>query len=200
MSTRQKSLYFFPSFHYRLMKFWTMYLNLLLQRPVLTKAATSAFLNFLQEFVSQALSSATTDTKRILSTCIKMGAYGLLASGPLSHYLYTLLNSLFSQSTLKDLIGQMLGANLVIAPIQNLVYLIAMAIIGRRSIKSSLAKGYWPLMKATWCLFPVVQLIAVRLIPQPLWIPYFNCVSFLFGVYTNLKLKSQENETKRKKK
>ncbi|KAI9183487.1 hypothetical protein H9P43_004405 [Blastocladiella emersonii ATCC 22665] len=178
---------------------WAKYVALLAARPVLTKArcppaapraATSSFLNFLQENISDALASAHPNPYLTLEKALKMAGYGFLISGPLGHYLYAALNAVFDGSSVASMVGQMLGANLVVAPIQNAVYLSAMALIaGRTDIASELRQGLLPLMKLTWSVFPAVQLVAVKFLPPNLWLPYFNFMSFIFGVYTNYKIK-----------
>ncbi|ORZ34889.1 hypothetical protein BCR44DRAFT_1390141 [Catenaria anguillulae PL171] len=172
---------------------WAKYLALLATRPVLTKAGTSATLNFLQEAVANALATdPNASSADALIKASKMAAYGLLVSGPLGHYLYDLLNKVFDGSSLASMVGQLVGANVAVAPIQNAVYLAAMAILaGRPNVLDEVERGFMPLMKLTWAVFPVVQLIAVKFVPHDLWLPFFNIVSFVFGVYTNFKIKQE---------
>ncbi|KAI9217156.1 hypothetical protein BC828DRAFT_391884 [Blastocladiella britannica] len=169
---------------------WASYLALLASNPVLAKAGTSSFLNFLQETTSTALSGGSpTDGLR---KALKLATYGALIAGPMGHYLYDALNTVFDGSSAASKIGQLVGANIIVAPIQNAVYLAVMAIIsGRPDVLGEIKRGFLPLMKLTWTVFPAIQLIAVKFLPPNLWLPYFNLMSFVFGVYINFKLKKE---------
>ncbi|RKP25055.1 hypothetical protein SYNPS1DRAFT_1446, partial [Syncephalis pseudoplumigaleata] len=168
-------------------------------RPLRTKALTAGILNGLQELIAQQvarrLRSDQASRKRaafpIDRRVVHMALYGFLVSGPLNHYLYDLLNRVVAgRKGTRYVIGQLLAANLIISPILNTVYLAAMEVIatGRPRIgqmQLAVRRGLMPMMRTSWMLFPLVQLSAQRYLPPQLWVPYFNLVGFVFGVYFN---------------
>jgi predicted glycosyl hydrolase (DUF1957 family) len=77
---------------------WNKYTNSLETKPVLTKAATSGFLNALQEIIA-VTATGTIDAQSVEKT-VKMSAYGFFVSGPLGHGLYKILEQVF-----KDKVG-----------------------------------------------------------------------------------------------
>ncbi|KAL7749571.1 hypothetical protein RI367_005127 [Sorochytrium milnesiophthora] len=178
---------------------WTYYLYMLATRPVLTKSMTSAVLNLLQELISGTVVAASkVDYGQLLMQAAKMTAYGFCISGPMGHFLYQGLAAVFAgQTGPLAMVGQLLGANLVLAPIQNAVYLSAMSLAAGRNPFVDVPKGLLPLMKITWMVFPVVQLVAAKFLPQQLWTPFFNLVSFVFSLYVNVMIKRSQQRRKR---
>ncbi|KAJ3051191.1 hypothetical protein HK097_007838 [Rhizophlyctis rosea] len=177
---------------------WDRYVLSLQQRPVFTKASTSGVLNGLQELIAQRV-AGNKDPKGT-EKVVKMAAYGFLVSGPLGHYLYAAMEKAFAGKTGPAVgIMKLLVSNLVIAPIQNAVYIAAMALIAGtntagaiRAVRSRLAG----VMKMTWSVFPLIQAFAFRSLPQPLWLPFFNLVAFVFGTYINTRTKLLANARK----
>jgi hypothetical protein len=96
--------------------FLTWYLAQLAASPLHTKACTSGVLSGTQELCAQKLSGQKNIDKRI----IQMFLYGLCISGPLSHFMYEIMNKIFAGKTgPKVKIGQLLFSNLIISPIMN---------------------------------------------------------------------------------
>ncbi|CAG8603245.1 16672_t:CDS:2 [Funneliformis mosseae] len=153
-----------------------LYLQQLTIHPLKTKAITSGVLSGLQELV------------------VKMALYGFLVSGPLNHVLFEALNKIFRHRTgagAKFL--QILASQLIITPIQNTVYLIAMAVIAGvntpAQIQKTVKKALLPIMKMSWIVSPLAMGFAQKFLPPQLWVPFFNLVGFVFGVIANTKAK-----------
>ncbi|KAJ1964699.1 hypothetical protein IWQ62_002860 [Dispira parvispora] len=188
------------------------YLHSLDRHPLVTKALTSGILQGLQEQLALVLSG----TSRSLSSkkktwallnpkVVQMTLYGLLISGPMGHFLYAWLSRwLAKRSGPMVPVLMLLVSNLVISPIQNAVYVLAMAYIaGQRSPKQLLTTLHqqWPgLQKVSCVLFPVVQLVASKLLHPNHWVPFFNLMGFVFGLYFNTLLKRQRRKTLTEKK
>jgi peroxisomal membrane protein 2 len=112
-------------------------------------------------------------------------------SGPLNHYLYEIIGRIFAgRKGLKYTLAQLLATNLIISPIINAVYLVAMQVIdGDWSIdksKNALRQHLLPMLKINWALSPLVQLTAYRYLPPSAWVPSFNLAGFIFGTYINI--------------
>ncbi|CAB5157286.1 hypothetical protein RhiirA5_360708 [Rhizophagus irregularis] len=181
-----------------------LYLQQLHTNPLRTKAITSGMLSGLQEFVAQELSGTSRRRKGkakeidqsnlIDEKILKMALYGFLVSGPLNHLLFEMLNKLFKNRTGdSSKLMQILTSQLIITPIQNTVYLIAMAVIGGindpAQIRKTVRKSLWPIMKMSWIVSPMAMGFAQRFLPPQLWVPFFNLVGFVFGVIANTKAK-----------
>ncbi|KAJ3219142.1 hypothetical protein HDU67_002475 [Dinochytrium kinnereticum] len=167
---------------------WDRYLHGLRTQPVLTKAATAATLNGLQEIIASQATGGKIDSK-----AAKMAAYGFFISGPLGHHLYAALEKAFEgKSGAGWSILKLLASNLVVAPIQNSVYLFAMALIAgqnaQQAVKTVQARLF-SVMKTTWVVFPVVQAFAFKFLAPPVWLPFFNLVAFTIGLYINIMTK-----------
>jgi len=186
-----------------------LYLQQLHTNPLRTKAITSGMLSGLQEFVAQELSGTSRRRKGkakendqsnlIDEKILKMALYGFLVSGPLNHLLFEMLNKLFKNSTGAGAkLLQILTSQLIITPVQNTVYLIAMAVIaGIRTpdqIKKTVKKSLWPIMKMSWIVSPLAMGFAQKFLPPQLWVPFFNIVGFVFGVMANTKTKKVQQK------
>lgn len=90
-----------------------------------------------------------------------------------------------------------------IAPIQNAVYLSAMAIIaGARTyhqVRATVRVGFWKVMRVSWITSPVCLAFAQKFLPENTWVPFFNLVSFIIGTYINTVTKKKRLAALRKK-
>ncbi|KAJ1838751.1 hypothetical protein LPJ73_006979 [Coemansia sp. RSA 2703] len=189
----------------------TAYLSSLARHPLVTKACTTATLNFMQEEIAQRVSGVRADERAaekrasleghpvkksliehvVNKRVLQFSLYGLFISGPLNHFLYEVLNKVFANrpkgklTTLLSLLAQ----NLIISPILNSVFLAANAIIaGERSAENVInivRSRLLGMMKVSWVVFPCVQLFAARFLPPLVWVPFFNAIAFTFGTYFN---------------
>jgi len=107
------------------------------------------------------------------------------------------------RTSLKAKILQILTSNLLVAPIQNAVYLVAMAIIaGARTfhqVRATVRAGFWPVMRVSWITSPVCLAFAQAFLPQETWVPFFNLVAFVIGTYINSHTKKKRLAALRRK-
>ncbi|KAI0734505.1 hypothetical protein C8Q72DRAFT_873040 [Fomitopsis betulina] len=184
------------------------YLAQLAAHPLRTKAVTSGVLQLFQEVLAThfagvparkvpkdaPLYAHALARAKIESKAPKMTLYGMLVSAPIGHVLVGVTQRLFAGKTgLSAKIGQLLVANLVVAPIQIAVYLSCTAIInGARSVeevKKTVKAGFMSVLRATWMTLPLTIVIAQRYLAPELWVPFMNLVQFITGTYFNTKLK-----------
>ncbi|KAJ2727145.1 hypothetical protein GGI07_000029 [Coemansia sp. Benny D115] len=201
----------------------TAYLAALARQPLVTKACTTATLNFMQEEIAQRYSGVRADEKAtekraalegrpvrksliekiVNKRVLQFSLYGLFISGPLNHFLYEILNKVFANRPKNKLntLLTILAQNIIISPILNSVFLAANAIIaGERSIENVVAivkARLLGMMKVSWVVFPCVQLFAARALPPLVWVPFFNAVAFTFGTYFNTQGKMRALQAKR---
>jgi len=189
-----------------------LYLRHLSTNPLRTKAITSGALSALQEFLASYIAGEKSpDGTYFTNRVPKMAFYGAVISAPLGHVLTLVLQKVFEgKTTVKDKILQILFSNLLIAPIQNGVYLASMAVIAGaknfEQIKATVKVGFLPVMKISWMVSPVTLLFAQKYLPPQAWVPFFNLVGFVLGTYINTQtkrrrrlaaLKKQAEEEKR---
>ncbi|EJD04055.1 uncharacterized protein FOMMEDRAFT_19367 [Fomitiporia mediterranea MF3/22] len=184
------------------------YVAQLATHPLRTKAITAGALCFIQEVlashvanspvqrppkvsprVAHALAIAKVDVK-----AFKMAVYGFFVSAPLGHVLVGLLQKVFAGRTgARARVAQILASNLLVAPIQSVVYLASMAIInGAKSIDDvvrTVKSGFMSVMRMTWITSPLAMVIAQKFLPQELWVPFFNLVGFSMGTYFTIRVK-----------
>jgi peroxisomal membrane protein 2 len=113
------------------------------------------------------------------------------------HYLYLLLDKKFKNCKpgMATLILKMAATNLIVIPILNASFLMAMAIISGQNVKQAIFTTntrLYSVLKTSWKVFPMAQFIAFRNLPPELLSPFFNIVAFLFGTYFNILAKLEK--------
>jgi len=182
-----------------------VYLKQLQTNPLRTKMLTSGSLSALQELLASWIAKDRNKNGHYFTSRVpKMAAYGAFISAPLGHVLISILQKIFAgRTSLKAKILQILVSNLVVAPIQNSVYLISMAIIaGARTIHQVHATwkaGFMPVMKVSWVTSPLALAFAQKFLPEHTWVPFFNVIAFLIGTYINSVTKKKRLAALRKK-
>lgn len=181
------------------------YLKQLQTNPLRTKMLTSGSLAALQEVLASWLAHDRSKNGHYVSSRVpKMAAYGAFISAPMGHFLIKMLQRVFAgRTSLKAKILQILTSNLIIAPIQNSVYLASMAIIaGARTwhqIRATVRAGFWPVMKVSWVTSPIALAFAQKFLPEQTWVPFFNIIAFVIGTYINTHTKKKRLAALRKK-
>lgn len=173
------------------------YLKQLQDNPLRTKMLTSGSLAGLQEALASWIAKDKSEHGHYISSRVpKMAVYGAFISAPLGHILIKILQKMFAgRTSLKAKILQILVSNLIIAPIQNTVYLASMAVIaGARQfhqVRATVRAGFMPVMKVTWVTSPLALAFAQKFLPEQTWVPFFNILSFVIGTYINSHTKKK---------
>lgn len=181
------------------------YIKELEDNPLRTKMLTAGTLAGAQELIASWLAKDRNKHGNYFTARVpKMAAYGALISAPIGHFLIWALQKTFKgRTSLKAKILQILVSNLIIAPIQNSVYLVAMALIaGARTyhqVRATVKVGFWKVMKVSWITSPVCLAFAQKFLPDQLWVPFFNLVGFVIGTYINTVTKKKRLAALRKK-
>ena len=166
---------------------------------------TSGSLAALQEVLASWLAQDRSKDGHYFSSRVpKMAVYGAFISAPLGHILISLLQRVFAgRTSLRAKILQILVSNLVVAPIQNSVYLASMAVIaGARTwhqVRATIRAGFLPVMKVSWVTSPIALAFAQKFLPEQTWVPFFNIVAFVIGTYINTHTKKKRLAALRKK-
>lgn len=181
------------------------YLRQLQSNPLRTKMLTSGTLSGLQEFLASWIAHDRSKSGHYFTSRVpKMAIYGALISAPLGHVLISALQKIFQgRKSLKAKVLQILASNLVIAPIQNSVYLVSMALIaGARTfhqVRATVRAGFWPVMKVSWVVSPISLAFAQQFLPETTWVPFFNIIGFIIGTYINAHTKKKRLAALRRK-
>ncbi|KFH43959.1 PXMP2/4 family protein-like protein [Hapsidospora chrysogenum ATCC 11550] len=181
------------------------YIKQIEDHPLRTKMLTAGTLAGTQELIASFLAKDRNKHGNYFTSRVpKMAAYGALVSAPLGHFLIWLLQLTFrGRTSLKAKIMQIVVSNLIIAPIQNSVYLVAMALIaGARTyhqVRATVKVGFWKVMRVSWITSPICLAFAQKFLPDQLWVPFFNVVSFIIGTYINTVTKKKRLAALRKK-
>jgi len=181
------------------------YLQQLQKNPLRTKMLTSGTLSGLQELLASYIAKDRNANGNYFTSRVpKMAAYGAFVSAPLGHILISILQKMFSgRTSLKAKILQILVSNLVIAPIQNSIYLVSMAIIaGARTyhqVHATWRAGFMPVMKVSWISSPIALAFAQQFLPEHTWVPFFNLIAFVIGTYVNTTTKKKRLAALRRK-
>ncbi|RDA86259.1 hypothetical protein CP532_5084 [Ophiocordyceps camponoti-leonardi (nom. inval.)] len=181
------------------------YIKQLESNPLRTKMLTAGSLAGAQELIASWLAKDRNKHGHYFTSRVpKMAAYGAIVSAPLGHLLIWLLQNFFrGRTSLRAKIMQILVSNLIIAPIQNSIYLVAMALIaGARTyhqVRATVKVGFWRVMRISWITSPICLAFAQKFLPDELWVPFFNLVSFVIGTYINTVTKKKRLTALRRK-
>ncbi|OZJ04988.1 hypothetical protein BZG36_01742 [Bifiguratus adelaidae] len=156
----------------------SLYLAQLAAHPLRTKALTAGALNFLQEASAIRLSGMTPGRDGTIAgidkKTVQMALYGLLISGPLGHVLFEQLQKAFAGRTgTRAKVEMILAQNLILSPIQNSVFIAAMAVIaGARTLDQiihAVKRGLLPMQKVSWVISPLTMRRTVEKIVASFW-------------------------------
>ncbi|KAI1004476.1 hypothetical protein K3495_g3740 [Podosphaera aphanis] len=181
------------------------YIEQLQTNPLRTKMLTSGTLSALQEILASWIAKDRNKNGHYFTVRVpKMALYGAFISAPLGHILISALQKLFTgKTTVKAKILQIIASNLIIAPIQNSVYLVSMAIIAGaktyHQVHATWKAGFMPVMKVSWVTSPLALAFAQQFLPEHAWVPFFNIVGFIIGTFVNSITKKKRLAALRKK-
>lgn len=148
------------------------YINQLESNPLRTKMLTAGSLAGAQELIASWLAKDRNQHGHYFTARVpKMAVYGALVSAPLGHFLIWLLQKFFrGRTSFRAKVMQIVISNLIIAPIQNSIYLFAMALIaGARTyyqVRATVKVGFWRVMRISWVTSPICLAFAQKFLPD----------------------------------
>ncbi|BGP44628.1 hypothetical protein JCM10450v2_000442 [Rhodotorula kratochvilovae] len=193
------------------------YLQSLATKPMLTKSLTSGSLSVLSEIIAGHVAGSPPpplsarertgflplDILKQNHKAIKLGFYGFFVSAPLGHSLLAILQRVFAGKTsARAKLLQIVCSNLFISPIQQSVYIAAMAIINGATtpaaIKAAWKMSIWRVMKLSWVVSTITMAIAQRFLPPEVWVPFFTLIGQSVGCLINIQVKKRALAAKAK--
>lgn len=178
-----------PAFPVRVLQ---QYLILLKQYPIITKSVTSGILSASGNLLSQALEyskkSKENSPKKKINVLgpVHFGIYGLIITGPVSHYFYNLLEVLLPTTVSYCLAKRLLLERLIFAPAFLLLFYAVMnALEGKTlaDLQNKLKASYWSSMKMNWKVWTPFQFININYIPVQFRVLFANLVALFWYAY-----------------
>ncbi|XP_029365756.1 peroxisomal membrane protein 2 [Echeneis naucrates] len=168
------------------------YLVLLKRYPVLTKSVTSGILSALGNLLSQIL-EARKKAKHgaLLSEIDAAGAaryaiYGLVITGPVSHYFYQLMELWMPTTDPFCVIKRLLLDRLIFAPGFLFIFYFVMTILeakGWEDFEKKMRKSYWTALKMNWKVWTPFQFININFVPVQFRVLFANVIALFWYAY-----------------
>lgn len=177
------------SIHVRLLQ---QYLVLLKKYPILTKSVTSGILTALGNLLSQILEAKKkANNGAVVSQIDPAGAaryaiYGLVITGPLSHYFYQLMEVWMPSTDPLCIVKRLLLDRLVFAPGFLLIFYFVMNILeakGWRDFEKKMRGSYWTALKMNWKVWTPFQFININFVPVQFRVLFSNVVALFWYAY-----------------
>lgn len=177
------------SVHFSLLQ---QYLILLKKYPILTKSVTSAILSALGNLLSQTLEArkkarhgaATKEIDR--AGAARYAIFGLLFTGPLSHYFYQLMEVWMPTTDPYCLVKRLLLDRLFFAPAFLLLFYFVMTVLeakGWSDFERKMKSSYWTALKMNWKVWTPFQFINVNFVPVQFRVLFANVIAFFWYAY-----------------
>lgn len=177
---------------------WTDYLRELEEKPVQTKALTAAVLSVVSDVLAQTMGG--TPLSQINFTSIRnQFLIGLIIRGPMVHYWYVFLESLFqklgygspkSANSTPVVLGKVALDQLTFGPFFNLLYFYVIGFAEGRSsaaIQAKISQDFIPVMVMNYKVWPLINILNFKYVPANLRVLFGNVISIFWMVYV-LKL------------
>ncbi|XP_062890682.1 peroxisomal membrane protein 2 [Mobula hypostoma] len=166
------------------------YLLLLKKYPILTKSVTSGILSGLGNVLSQVMENRRKDlsiTKNItFGGPIRFGVFGLVFTGPLSHYFYQYLDKLFPSNVPYSQIKKLLLDRLMFAPAFLALFFVVISLLegkNLKALKDKMKTGYWIALKMNWKVWTIFQYININYVPVQFRVLFANLVALFWYAY-----------------
>ncbi|KAI4319649.1 hypothetical protein MLD38_033226 [Melastoma candidum] len=164
---------------------WTLlswYLFILEKYPVITKAVTSALLNFLGDFICQLVidRASSFDLKRSFMFTF----LGMVLVGPTLHFWYQNLSRLITVPGASGALMRLIVDQFIFSPIFIGVFLSALVTLeGRPSeVLLKLRQEWFPAVLANWKLWIPFQFLNFRFVPQQFQVLTANVIALVWNV------------------
>ncbi|KAK9522749.1 hypothetical protein VZT92_019195 [Zoarces viviparus] len=168
------------------------YLVLLKKYPVLTKSVTSGILTALGNLLSQILEAKKKANNGALvhqidpAGAARYAIYGLVITGPLSHYFYQLMEVWMPSTDPLCIVKRLLLDRLVFAPGFLLIFYFVMNILeakGWRDFEKKMRGSYWTALKMNWKVWTPFQFININFVPVQFRVLFANSVALFWYAY-----------------
>uniref|UniRef100_A0A0B7AHZ9 Peroxisomal membrane protein 2 n=1 Tax=Arion vulgaris TaxID=1028688 RepID=A0A0B7AHZ9_9EUPU len=167
------------------------YFRLLQDRPVITKAATTAVVSAVGNILSQILApDPATGGKINLRSVAAYSSFGFLVSGPLVHHFYAFLEKAIPKNSKNATLKRVLMDRLIFAPPLLLLFLYYVAILegaGNKGAVKKIQSTYWMILKLNWTVWTFVQYININHVPLKYRTVFGNLCSLVWMTFISVK-------------
>ncbi|XP_067910940.1 peroxisomal membrane protein 2 [Heterodontus francisci] len=162
------------------------YLFLLKKYPILTKSITSGILsglgNILSQIVERRGKGQNTKSLHFLGP-VRFGVFGLVFTGPLSHYFYQYLDKLIPSNVPYSQIKRILLDRLMFAPAFLALFFVVINLLEGKELKDKMQTGYWTALKMNWKVWTIFQYININYVPAQFRVLFANLVALFWYAY-----------------
>ena len=170
---------------------WRGYMHLLETRPLITKIVTSGTLFCTGDAIAQNVDGTIRrrgyDSKRALGAAV----WGGLIFAPIAHVYYNRVLSYYIPGTSTAAVLTKVAIDQTIWGVMiNSAYLSYAALWNGGTTddaRSAVENKIWNVMKANWLIWPAVQIVNFKFVPEPLQVPFINVVVIGWSCYLALQ-------------
>lgn len=168
------------------------YLILLKKYPILTKSVTSGILSALGNLLSQTVEARKkarhgAEAKEFdRAGAARYAIFGLLFTGPLSHYFYQLMEVWMPTTDPYCLVKRLLLDRLFFAPAFLLLFYFVMTVLeakGWSDFERKMKSSYLTALKMNWKVWTPFQFINVNFVPVQFRVLFANVIAFFWYAY-----------------
>jgi len=167
-------------------------LILLKKYPLVTKSVTSGILTALGNLLSQILEAKKKAKdelpKKEIDTAgvTRYAVYGLLITGPVSHYFYQLMELWLPSTDRYCIIKRLMLDRLIFAPGFLLLFYFVMNILeakGWQDFEKKMNNSYWTALKMNWKVWTPFQFININFVPVQFRVLFANVIALFWYAY-----------------
>ncbi|TSR04287.1 Ubiquitin carboxyl-terminal hydrolase 30 [Bagarius yarrelli] len=117
---------------------------------------------------------------------IRFAVYGLVITGPVSHYFYHLLELLFPTTAPFSTLKRLLLERLIFAPAFLLLFFVVMNTLEGKTnaeLRDKLRARYWPALKMNWKVWTPFQFININYVPVQFRVLFANLIALFWNAY-----------------
>ncbi|XP_007900103.1 peroxisomal membrane protein 2 [Callorhinchus milii] len=166
------------------------YLLLLKKYPIPTKSVTSGILsgfgNILSQVIERRGKQPNTGTSLDIGGPIRFGVFGLVFTGPLSHFFYQFLDKYIPSNVAFSQIKRLLVDRLVFAPAFLALFFFVISMLeGKKmkALKDKMQTSYWIALKMNWKVWTIFQYININYVPPQFRVLFANLVALFWYAY-----------------
>uniref|UniRef100_V9LBA5 Peroxisomal membrane protein 2-like protein n=1 Tax=Callorhinchus milii TaxID=7868 RepID=V9LBA5_CALMI len=166
------------------------YLLLLKKYPIPTKSVTSGILsgfgNILSQVIERRGKQPNTGMSLDIGGPIRFGVFGLVFTGPLSHFFYQFLDKYIPSNVAFSQIKRLLVDRLVFAPAFLALFFFVISMLeGKKmkALKDKMQTSYWIALKMNWKVWTIFQYININYVPPQFRVLFANLVALFWYAY-----------------
>lgn len=164
---------------------WSSYLAQLKQRPLQSKALTSAVILSMSDIISQLIGGRPFSIKRNIFVAI----WGYVWAGPSAHYWQGFMHKLSSKTDIKTVLMKVIIDQVTYGPVNNIANMTFFALMveskGWKHLIAKIMQDYPAVQLNGWKLWPAAAMLNYRYVPLNLRVLFLNVVALGWSTFLN---------------